>query len=232
GSDSYTIMRTPGADLDLAVGFLLAEAIIDGIDDVVQLTANCEFGNTVQVKLRSPPPAGSAAGEGSGRNLAVASSCGLCGRAGVEKLIEALPVVREGIQLPVSVLFEVPARLRAAQRVFQRTGGSHAAALFDARGELVVVGEDLGRHSALDKALGRALRQGIAMDNLGAIISGRTSLEMIVKAARAGIGLLVAVSAPSSAAVECAERLGITLCGFARGDELSVYCNPQSLSDG
>jgi FdhD protein len=129
----------------------------------------------------------------------------------------------------LEVVYRVPRALRARQALFERTGGCHAAALFDERGEILVLGEDLGRHSALDKVLGHALRTGVPTQGEGVILSGRTSLEMIVKAARAGVGLVLAISAPSDAAVDAAARLGITLCGFARGDEVAVYTHERRL---
>lgn len=219
GQGSFTIMRTPGHDADLAVGFLLGEGVIDGMGDVARLR-ECEGGDTVKVWLRE-----GLVGEVH-RNLIIQSSCGLCGHEEAGAIVEGIEPVTGGVQVGVDVLYEVPGRLRAAQALFERTGGCHASALFDASGEIRVLGEDLGRHSALDKVLGHALRQGVATGDAGVLLSGRTSLEMIVKAARARVGLVVAVSAPSDAAIDAADRLGVTLCGFARGDEVAVYSHP------
>lgn len=216
GQAGFTIMRTPGHDLDLAVGFLLGEGIIDGMGDVAQLR-ECEGGDTVKVWLREGLEVGVR------RNLVIQSSCGLCGHEEAGAVVEGVEPVAGGVRVPVSVLYEVPGRVRAAQALFEHTGGCHASALFDGAGELRVLGEDLGRHSALDKVLGHALRHGVRTDDAGVMLSGRTSLEMVVKAARAQVGLVVAVSAPTDAAIDAADRLGLTLCGFARGDEVAVY---------
>ena len=219
GHGSFTIMRTPGHDLDLAVGFLLAEGIVEGMGDITELRA-CEGGDTVKVRLRD-----GVAGEVH-RNLVVQSSCGLCGHEDAGAIVSGLDAVPGGITVDVDLLYTMPALLRAEQDLFDRTGGCHAAALFDAGGSIRVLGEDLGRHSALDKVLGHAARFGVRTDDAGVILSGRTSLEMIVKAVRARVGLVMAISAPSDAAVDAADRLGVTLCGFARGDEVAVYSHP------
>ena len=226
-SESFTIMRTPGEDSDLALGFLFAEGMIAGAEDVSTLEP-AGRGDLVRVRLArdrgAPGESGSAL-----RNLVVNSSCGLCGRAGLEELLDTLEPVVGGIELPFELLYSLPGELREAQVLFAATGGSHAAGLFDARGEYLAVAEDLGRHSAFDKVLGRALRERLPSHDCGVLLSGRTSLEMVVKAARGRIGLVVSVSAPSLAAVSACERLGITLCGFARGDEVTVYTHPRRL---
>jgi FdhD protein len=228
-AESFTIMRTPGEDLDLALGFLFAEGMIAGADDVAAME---EAGRGDLVRVRLGRDRGAAGESGAAlRNLVVNSSCGLCGRAGLEELLEALEPVSGGIELPFERLYSLPGELRDAQVLFAATGGSHAAGLFDAEG-FRLVGEDLGRHSAFDKVLGRALRERVATHDCGVLLSGRTSLEMVVKAARARIGLIVSVSAPSLAAVDACERLLITLCGFARGDEVTVYTHPDRLRDG
>lgn len=219
GHGSFTIMRTPGHDLDLAVGFLLAEGAIEGMGDIVELRA-CDGGDTVKVWLR----VGLAGAIH--RNLVVQSSCGLCGHEDAGAIVSGLDAVCGGLCVPVELLYAMPARLRAEQGLFEQTGGCHAAALFDVDGSIRVLGEDLGRHSALDKVLGHAARFGVPTDDAGVILSGRTSLEMVVKAVRARIGLVMAISAPSDAAVDAADRLGVTLCGFARGDEVGVYSHP------
>ncbi|MCC6749902.1 MAG: formate dehydrogenase accessory sulfurtransferase FdhD [Deltaproteobacteria bacterium] len=217
GGESYTVMRTPGEDRELALGFLFAEGIVRSLADVRRISPGCDGGNTVTVELAAPPT------RVVRRNLVVSSACGLCGRADLDALLAELESSPRAPAIALDRLFALPARLRKRQTLFRLTGGSHAAGLFDARGELLVVGEDLGRHSALDKVIGRALAEALPLAELGVILSGRASLEMVVKAARARLGLVVAVSAPSEAAVTTARRLGISLCGFARGDELAVY---------
>ena len=218
GGPVFTIMCSPGDERDLALGFLFAEGLIAGLDDVVEIDA-CVNGGRVSVKLAGEVPTGS-------RNLVINSSCGLCGREGLEALLAALSPTDTALRIPLQVLFDVGAAVRERQQQFAVTGGCHAAALFDARGGLRVVREDLGRHSALDKAVGYALRRRFPFAELGIFISGRASAEMLVKAARAGCPVLVAVSAASTAAIDVAQRLGICLAGFARGDELTVYTHP------
>jgi len=221
---SYTIMRTPGDDLHLALGFLFAEGLIDGADDVLAAHSTCERSNTLVVELKTPDQ------DAAQRNLVVSSSCGLCGRAGIDALVGGLEQVDSELRVSAETLFAMPARFRATQPLFAATGGCHGAALFDVEGSIRHSAEDLGRHSALDKAIGAALASGATLSDLGIFLSGRSSLEMIVKAARAKIGIVVAVSAPSSAAVSTAEGLGITLCGFARGEEFAVYSHAHRIS--
>ena len=129
------------------------------------------------------------------------------------------------MKIPLDVLFRIPARARESQVLFSWTGGAHAAALFDTKGNLQAVREDVGRHNALDKLLGHALLAGVATGESGIFLSGRVSLELIIKVVRARVPLVAAVSAPTAAAVQAADRLGITLCGFVRGNEVSVYAN-------
>ena len=225
GHGSYTIMRTPGQDLDLATGFLFAEGLLDGIEDIESMRA-CEGGDTVKVRLARP------ASPAATRNLVVQSSCGLCGRDGVGALLSGLRPVGSGIDVPLDVLYALPDELRRQQALFESTGGCHAAALFTPGGRVLLLGEDLGRHSALDKVLGRALRDRVDTTATGILLSGRTSLEMVVKAARSGVSVVVAISAASDAAIDTARRLGITLCGFARGDEVAVYCHERRVVTG
>ena len=163
------------------------------------------------------------------RTLIVNSSCGLCGRAGIEELVKGLEPLKNEIEVPIHVLYTVPEAVLAKQVLFRETGGSHAAALFDPAGAIHVVREDLGRHNAVDKVVGHALLHGIAMPDMAIFLSGRASLEMIVRAARARIALVAAVSAASAMAVELAAQLGITLCGFVRGDEVVAYTHPRRI---
>ena len=223
---AYTIMRTPGADRELTVGFLFSEGLIRSKDDILILEECPEDPDTIRVRLAEPDA------KGAKRSLVVSSSCGLCGRDDIEALVADLPPAPAGPQFPLQELYELPERVRAGQEIFQTTGGSHAAALFDANGRVLVLREDLGRHNALDKVLGHALLSEIPTAGLGVFISGRTSLEMIVKAARAGIGLVAAVSAPTDAAVGAARRLGMALCGFVRGEEVTAYTHPERLAGG
>ena len=226
GEADYAIMRTPGNDRELAVGFLFSEGMIGGVGEVTMLMECPDAPNSIFVKTSRPDAAVVK------RNLVISSSCGLCGRADIEALVAGLPAADGQIRMEAALLYAVPASVRGAQALFAETGGTHAAALFDPQGRLLVVREDVGRHNALDKVIGNALLTGVAMNGLGVFLSGRASLEMIVKAARARIPIVAAVSAPTEAAVDVAGRLGITLCGFVRGDEVTVYTHEYRLASG
>ncbi len=224
GFGSFTIMRTPGDEIDLAVGFLLAEGIIEGMADLRSVAFRERSNDEVHVYLERPPA------HGRERNLVVNASCGLCGSKGLDELLDRLdPIDPEGIRVPLEVFYHLPRTLRSVQTLFGQTGGCHAAALFDAEGKILACREDLGRHNAVDKVIGHALRCQLPLPGCGLFLSGRVSLEMTIKAARAGIGLVVAVSAPSDAAHRCAEELGITLAGFARGEEVAIYTHPHRI---
>ncbi|GLZ13826.1 sulfurtransferase FdhD [Actinomadura sp. NBRC 104425] len=218
-------MRTPGDDFDLVAGFLVAEGVIARADDLVALRycADTAEQNTLDVVLADhvPPPA-----PGMTRAFATTSACGVCGKSSIEALRVDRPydIAADPVELTPEVLARLPERLREAQRVFDRTGGLHAAALFDAAGEPLAVREDVGRHNAVDKVVGWALRAGLLpLTGRILMVSGRASFELTQKAAQAGIPVLAAVSAPSSLAVDLAEDAGMTLVGFLRGQTMNVY---------
>lgn len=214
----------PGA-LALAAGFLLTEGLIDAIGDVASLAVCPDSASVVQVRLVDPARAHSTR-----RSGVVASSCGMC--ANVEDLVEldggGLRVANT-LVLGAAQVHRHMQTMRARQAIFARTGGTHAAALFDAEGTLLALAEDLGRHNALDKVIGHCLLHGVPSAGGCVLLSGRVSLEMVTKAARAGIELVAAVSAPSSMAIDAARRVGITLCGFVRGDRLTAFTHPVRL---
>src|SRR5689334_15514400 len=228
-------MRTPGHDIDLAMGFLLGEGIIRSAADVVtaQLCAGTDTPNTynvVDIVLGAdvPPPVTDPS-----RNFYTTSSCGVCGKASIDAVRTRSPfdVSGDPLRLPASTLVELPGRLRAAQRTFDRTGGLHAAGLFTAEGELVVLREDVGRHNAVDKVIGWALREGrLPLTGHVLLVSGRASFELTQKAWMAGIPLLAAVSAPSTLAAELADEAGMTLVGFLRGRSMNVYTGSQRVT--
>ncbi|WBB73747.1 formate dehydrogenase accessory sulfurtransferase FdhD [Micromonospora sp. WMMD1128] len=225
-------MRTPGDDLDLAIGFLLTEGLIRSAEDVhtAQLCAGAETPNTynvVDVVLSPgvPEPATDPA-----RNFYTTSSCGVCGKASIESVrTRSRFAVREDpLEVTAELLAELPDRLRSAQRAFDRTGGLHAAGLFDAGGELLVLREDVGRHNAVDKVVGWAARADrLPLAGHVLLVSGRASFELTQKAWMAGVPLLAAVSAPSTLAVELAEEAGMTLVGFLRAPTMNVYTGAQ-----
>jgi FdhD protein len=228
-------MRTPGHDLDLAMGFLLSEGIIGAAGDVVtaQLCAGTDTPNTynvVDVVLGADVPAPRT---DPSRNFYTTSSCGVCGKASIDavRTRSRYPVDGDPLTVPARVLAELPDRLRAAQRTFDRTGGLHAAGVFTAAGELVVLREDVGRHNAVDKVVGWAVREGrLPLAGHVLLVSGRASFELVQKAWMAGLPMLAAVSAPSTLAAELAEEAGMTLVGFLRAPTMNLYTGAQRVT--
>jgi FdhD protein len=224
-------MRTPGSEEELAVGFLRTEGLI-GDDDV----ASIEFGDsgslsrpddTVVVRLRRPFDASVVAE----RHFVATASCGICGKASLDEIAVRCDPIPPGPVVARDVVLALPAALRAAQRVFEATGGVHASGLFEPDGRLIAVREDVGRHNALDKLVGWAVMGGrMPLNRYVLLVSGRVSLEIVQKAAVAGIPIVCAVSAPSDLAVEAATRFGQTLVGFLRGDGFNVYAGPERLA--
>jgi FdhD protein len=221
-------MRTPGDDIDLALGFLLTEGIIGAAEDVVtaQLCAGTDEPNTynvVDVTLAAHVPAPAT---DPSRAFYTTSSCGVCGKASIEavRTTSRFAVAADAISVAASTLCELPDRLRQVQKAFDRTGGLHAAGLFTAAGDLVCVREDVGRHNAVDKVVGWALRDGrLPLAGHVLLVSGRASFELVQKASMAGVPVLAAVSAPSTLAVDLAADAGLTLVGFLRGATMNVY---------
>jgi FdhD protein len=228
-------MRTPGHDIDLAMGFLLTEGVIAGADDVAtaQLCAGTDTPNTynvVDVVLGPdvPPPVTDPS-----RNFYTTSSCGVCGKASIDavRVRSRYDLAADALTVPARTLATLPDKLRAAQRTFDRTGGLHAAGLFTADGELIVLREDVGRHNAVDKVIGWATREGrLPLTGHVLLVSGRASFELTQKAWMAGLPLLAAVSAPSTLAAELAEEAGMTLVGFLRGQSMNVYTAPHRVT--
>ena len=216
----------PG-ELALAAGFLFTEGIIHAMSDVTSMALCPDAPDVVKVSLYEPGGVQSAR-----RSGLVTSSCGLCGN--VDSLEAVFPAALQVAQTRVVSAPQVHQYMQAMQAhqfLFGSTGGTHAAAMFDKHHRLLSAAEDLGRHNALDKVIGHCLLQDIETAACCVVLSGRVSLEMIVKAARAGIELVAAVSAPSSMAIAAAQRAGITLCGFVRGTRLTAYTHAQRLED-
>jgi FdhD protein len=219
-------MRTPGDDIDLAAGFLAAEGVVTRASEITGITMCDE--NVADVRLREAMPDLAAAS----RNFLTTSACGVCGKDSIEsiRVRAGYDVACDPVRLDPAVLASLPGRLAAAQRVFARTGGLHAAALFGAGGTLMVLREDVGRHNAVDKVTGWALRQDrLPLAGCVLLVSGRASFELTQKALVAGIPALAAVSAPSSLAAELAQEAGMTLIGFLRGGSMNVYTGAQRL---
>ncbi len=232
GAPVAVTMRTPGNDFELATGFLLTEGMVQRPEQVRTIQTcswkeTAEF-NVVDVTLGADAPPFDPAMQG--RNFYTTSSCGLCGKASIDAIRTRAQwdVGDDPLQLPASLLASLPDRIREAQRVFERTGGLHAAGVFDARGELLCLREDVGRHNAVDKVIGwAATERRIPLRSHVLMVSGRASFELTQKALMAGIPMLAAVSAPSSLAVELAEEAGMTIAGFVRGGAMNVYTGAQ-----
>lgn len=236
-AEPFTVtMRTPGHDLDLALGFLVAEGVVRSAADVVG-ARHCPDAardadgrpthNVVEVVLAPgvAPPAAA-------RSRAVSSACGVCGTESVDavRAVSGFDVAADDVRPAPSVVAGLPDRLRAAQRVFATTGGLHAAGLFTASGDLLCVREDVGRHNAVDKVVGWALGEGrVPLAGHLLQVSGRASFELVQKSWLAGCPVLAAVSAPSSLAVALADEAGMTLVGFSRGGSFNVYTRPDRL---
>jgi FdhD protein len=230
GESLAVTMRTPGSDMDLAAGFLLTEGVVrtpgdlsamrycSGVDDEGRQTYN-----VLDVALAGHVPPPSPAVQ---RNFFTTSSCGLCGKASVDavRVATSYEVRDDPLRVSPATLCTLPETLRSVQQAFDKTGGLHAAGLFDADGRLLAAREDVGRHNAVDKVIGWALREGLVpLRSTVLMVSGRASFELTQKALMAGIPMLAAVSAPSTLAADLAEEVGMTLIGFLRGETMNIY---------
>lgn len=223
-------MRTPGHDLELAVGLAVGEGVVRRRADV-RAVRPCRDGrgamaNDVSVVLDDDVTLDV---ESLGRVQTPSSACGLCGRDEIESIVARAPIVRSDVRVDADVLLALPRAMQERQSVFRRTGGLHAAALASADGRISVVREDVGRHNAVDKAVGRALLDGLDADVL--VVSGRAGFEIVQKAAMAGIPVVVSVSAPTSLSVEVARACGLTLAAFVRDDRMTVYAGAERLGE-
>ncbi|MGW0735025.1 formate dehydrogenase accessory sulfurtransferase FdhD [Streptomyces sp. NPDC002851] len=234
-------MRTPGDDFALAAGFLVSEGVLGRADELANIVycagATQDGSNTYNVVDVRLAPGVKVPDISLERNVYTTSSCGLCGKASLDAVRTTARWPLSGtpntVRVEPELLAALPDRLRAAQRVFDRTGGLHAAGLFSPEGELLDLREDVGRHNAVDKVIGRALQSGeLPLSRSVLLVSGRASFELAQKAVMAGIPLLAAVSAPSSLAVDLAAETGLTLVGFLRGSSMNVYAGEQRLALG
>jgi FdhD protein len=234
GEPLMVTMRTPGDDIDLAAGFLFTEGLLTCLSDVREIRMCDENVAAVTVaddggRLRARV-SGADGFQSAARNFLATSACGVCGKDSIEaiRVRSAYDVAADPVRVSPAVLAGLPDRLRDAQRVFSRTGGLHAAGLFTPDGTLLVLREDVGRHNAVDKVAGWALRSGLVpLTGHVLLVSGRTSFELAQKALMLGLPVLAAVSAPSSLAVSLAEEGGMTLIGFLRGSTMNVYAGSQ-----
>lgn len=225
GSPLTVTMRTPGHDLELAAGFLLSEGIIESREQLAgirEVTPDAVArSNIVEAQLAD----GQFNAEGHKWNFVAGSSCGICGKASIEAVRHrGLRAPDSKLRISAEILCRFPETLRAEQAVFDRTGGLHAAALFDAQGNLIALREDIGRHNAMDKLIGWALLYDrFPLDRYVLLVSGRGGFEIVQKAIAAGIPIVVCISAPSALAVKLAREFGLTLIGFLRGQRFVVY---------
>ena len=216
-------MRTPGHDDELAAGFLLTEGVISATKDICKISAceRNEEGNLVNVQLAAEVAVDF---DQLTRHVFASSSCGLCGKATIDAVAQQFPRVESDVRVSAALISSLPGRMRSSQASFDRTGGLHAAAIFDHQGELLVLREDIGRHNAVDKVLGWAvLNRLLPLDRHVLLVSGRSSFEIMQKSLAGRIPIVAAVSAPSSLAVEFAESNGQTLIGFLRDNRMNVY---------
>jgi FdhD protein len=232
GASVAVLMRTPGDDIDLATGFLVTEGIIQGAGDLVSIR-HCSSvkdpeaeDNILRVVLR----------DGVNLDLALlrrgtyaSSSCGVCGKATIEATLVSAPPIPAGAVVSSEILFALPDRLRQAQAAFEITGGLHAAGLFDLGGRRILLREDVGRHNAVDKVIGAAIRGDVDRTMSILLVSGRISFEIVQKAAVARIPIIAGISAPTSLAVELGERAGVTVAGFLRGRSVNVYSHGERI---
>lgn len=227
-------MRTPGHDADLAAGFCVTEGLVRIADDLarVEPCALDDYGNVVIVTLsEAAANERTAAIDRAQRQSFLSSSCGVCGKESIDRIAQNIPPIDDNFAVSASLIALLPDKMRSAQATFDRTGGLHAAALFDCQGELLVLREDVGRHNAVDKVIGRmALLGRLPLNRTILLVSGRSSFEIMQKAAMAGIPMLCAVSAPSSLAVDFAQQTCQTLIGFLRGDRMNIYAHAQRIS--
>ncbi len=235
------VMRTPGHDFELAAGFLYTESLITSCDDI-EIIAYCDeeiaeeqptgfssLQNIVNVHLTEALDL--EAQSGWQRNFHANASCGLCGKMTIESVKHHVPPLNSGLHVHQAVFYQLNDRLRAAQSVFEKTGGLHAAGLFDETGELLIVREDIGRHNAVDKVIGHALLTDLLpLERHILMVSGRASFEIVQKALFARIPIVVAVSAASTLAVDLAAEGNLTLVGFMRGKSMAVYSCPERIS--
>jgi FdhD protein len=223
-------MRTPGNEDELAVGFLRTEGLIGG-PEVLRIetgdpAAMNQPDDQVTVRLARPFDASVVAE----RHFVATASCGICGKASLDEVVVRSDPIPEGPVISRRVLLALPDLLRAAQRAFEETGGLHASGLFTEHGELIALREDVGRHNALDKLVGsQVLAKQMPLHDRILMVSGRVSFEIVQKAAVAGVPVIAAVSAPSDLAIEAADRLGVTLVGFLRGDGFNVYAHDERI---
>jgi FdhD protein len=230
GQRFVVTMRTPGADSDLAAGFLLSEGIVRGAGDIAD-AHHCALNNNIlYVTMAGEAETRAETAMKGRRHVTASSACGVCGRRSIDDLLaDARPVV-SAVSVARTVIEVLPQALRSAQRAFDQTGGLHAAGLFDPQGQLICIAEDVGRHNAVDKVIGAELVAGhVPLADRVLFVSGRTSFEIVQKAVMGGVPVVAAVSAPSSLAIELAFQADVTLLGFVRGGGFNIYTHSRRI---
>jgi FdhD protein len=223
-------MRTPGHEDELAIGFLRTEGLIDGPEVIRTTTGDPAAMNQPDDQVTVHLARAFDASRVAERQFVATASCGICGKATLDEVAVRSEPIPDGPVVARSIILALPDLLRAAQRAFDETGGLHAAGLFTPGGELIAIREDVGRHNALDKLVGSQVLAGaLPLNDRVLVVSGRVSFEIVQKAAVAGIPLICAVSAPSDLAIQAADRLGVTLVGFLRGDGFNVYAHDERI---
>jgi len=226
GVGSYTTLCTPTDRLAMALGFLLTEGIIDSKADVSDVRPCSGDENIMRVRLTRRP---SGAGERKSSRLIV-SSCGLCGSENIDGKLRGLPVVGDTLRIGAETLRTVSGALRGNQPLFEASGATHAAEIFDESGKILFCAEDAGRHNALDKVIGKCMLHDVPSAGRGVMLSSRVSVEIVGKCAKAGIELIGAVSAPTTLALDVASRCDITLCSFVRETRATVFTHPRRVT--
>lgn len=230
GQPFVITMRTPGADRDLAAGFLLAEQVVRGAGEIAGM-AQADDESAIDVTLGGEAIGRLEARLAERRQVTATSACGVCGRQTVEALETHAAPITAPWTVSAAIVSSLPEHLRTQQAVFDRTGGLHAAGLFALDGTLIEIAEDVGRHNAVDKVIGRMLLRGaLPLSSQVLCVSGRASFELVQKAVFAGIPMLVAVSAPSTLAIDLADQHGLTLAGFVRGNAFNLYTHAQRVA--
>jgi len=236
GEPFVVIMRTPGADRDLAAGFLMSEQIVRSASDISAMRYCADddgrdSANVLSVWLNGEAAVRAHEAMSGRRHVTANSSCGVCGRRSIDDLMSGIHRINGSARVARQIIDALPQQLRAAQQTFDRTGGLHAAGLFDCHGALIHTAEDVGRHNAVDKVIGAALMAGrVSLSDRVLFVSGRTSFEIVQKAVVAGVPIVAAVSAPSSLAVELARESGITLLGFVRDGGFNIYAGQERIA--
>ena len=225
GVGAYTVLCSPDDKRAMVVGFLFSRGLIGRIGDIAILNECIDPPEVMRVRLGETAPKT----DGQARNLLIVSSCGICGSESMKEMLDAMPKVGDTLEIKGDVLRAASRALDEKQLLFKESGGTHAIGIFDAQGDTLSCAEDIGRHNALDKAIGKCLLLGKPTSGCGAMMSGRVSLEMVDKCARAGIEVISAVSAPTSLALEAAERCNITVCAFVRDTRATVFTHPKRL---